>query len=236
VLVVVEAAGTIDTVTSTKRDMDPLVPVILITKDPVDAVVPALRVKVDVAVPLADGVTGLGRLKLTSAGAVPVQDPAKPTCELKPSKAVTIIVVVPIELGLRVTVDGDAPTAKSGAPEEMTVKASVVECDNGPLDPVIVIVYRPTPIPSGTKILSVDDAVPPGEGVMGFALNVPVRPAEPETERVTGEAKLLRELIDTVSPPDEPCASRSVEELTDIEKSPAYSMKAHDLARHVPFE
>jgi hypothetical protein len=67
----------------------PLVAVIAIVYVPVEAEAPAVSVSVEVAVPPKGGVTGLGRVKVTSAGAALCQDAAKPTCELKPSKAVT---------------------------------------------------------------------------------------------------------------------------------------------------
>jgi len=89
VVVVVVDVGTISTGTSTVCVNDPLVAVTLRVYVPVEAVLPALMVRVELAEPPGVGVIGLGKLKLTSAGAVPTHEAASPTCEVKPSKAVT---------------------------------------------------------------------------------------------------------------------------------------------------
>ena len=47
-------------------------------------------------------------------------------------------------------------------------------------------------------------AEPPGAGVIGLSLNEPPIPVAPDTERATGDAKLLREPTVTTTLPDEP--------------------------------
>ncbi len=76
---VVVALGAMSTATSTEWLNVPLVPVTLSTKAPVAALDPALTARVEVALPPAGGVTGLGKSKLVSLGAVPSQDAARPT-------------------------------------------------------------------------------------------------------------------------------------------------------------
>jgi hypothetical protein len=88
----------------------------------------------------------------------------------------------------------------------------------------------------GTKMLSVQEAVPPGAGVIGLLENDPPIPVGADIERATGEAKLSREVTVTLSLPDEPCVSTRVEEPSPIEKSPAYSMKAQEFAWQTPSE
>jgi|SRR5208337_5390190 hypothetical protein len=87
-VVVIVVTGAITTVTSTVCVEVPLAAVTLRVYVPVAAVGPAMIVRVEVAVPPTVGVIGLGKLKVTSAGAAPTQEAARPTCELKPSKAV----------------------------------------------------------------------------------------------------------------------------------------------------
>ena len=112
--------------------------------------------------------------------------------------------MVPVEPGEITTVDGDAAIAKSDAVVDITVKLTVVEWDIGPLEPVTVSGYTPAPTVPGTKTVSADDAVPPGDGVTGFALKDAVIPDDAENDRVTGESKLLNEPTMTFALPDEP--------------------------------
>ncbi len=124
---VVVVAEVVTTFTSTEWLNVPLVPVTLMMKEPVEAPAPALIVRAEVAVPLAVGVTGLGRSKLVPDGAVPTQDPASPTWLLKPSNEVTIIVAVPLEPGLTEIKFGEEETAKSAAPGDKTVSVRLTE-------------------------------------------------------------------------------------------------------------
>ena len=82
--VVVVAAADIETGTSTVCVNAPLVPVTFRVKPPVVAVAAAVTVSVAVPVPSAGGVKGVGRLTVTSEGAVPNHDHESATALLKP--------------------------------------------------------------------------------------------------------------------------------------------------------
>lgn len=62
----------------------------------------------------------------------------------------------------------------------------------------------PTATFVGTKIVSVDDADVPAEGVTGLPKNEADTPGGPENERFTADAKSLIELRSTVTDPDVP--------------------------------
>jgi hypothetical protein len=93
----------------------------------------------EVAVPPTGGVKGLGKVKVTSAGAFPIHDAFRETSELNPSKAVTKTAAVAVEPGYKTTV-GPVVTAKSDLPVATTFKVRAVEWLVGPLDPVMIIV------------------------------------------------------------------------------------------------
>ena len=76
---------------------DPLVPVTRSVKLPIEALTPALIVKVEVAVAPEGGVIGVGSEKATSVGAAPTQEGDKVTDELKPLSEVTLIVATLLE-------------------------------------------------------------------------------------------------------------------------------------------
>ena len=191
-------------------------------KVPVEGELPAFKVNVDVPVPPAGTVTGLGRLTDTSEGAAPTQDAARLTCELKPLTDETITVVDRKAPGPRLIVAGEGCAMKSGeteattVPPDVTVRVRLVEWDVGPLEAITVSGYVPTATFPGTKIDNVADDVPPevvaiesvpDEAVPGFAANVPVTPAGcPDNERTTGDAKLDCEPTRIVTVPVEPCA------------------------------
>jgi len=97
VLVVVVPAGFIWTPMLTLCAKDPLVPVTVNVNEPVDAEAPAESVSVELALEPEGGVTGPGRLIETSEGAVPSQEYAKVTAELKPLTEPMLIVDVPLD-------------------------------------------------------------------------------------------------------------------------------------------
>ena len=74
VVVVVVTEGETTTVRSTTWVRVPLVPVIPRVYVPTPAFAPASIVRVDVAVPPTGGVSGLGNVNVTSAGALPIHD------------------------------------------------------------------------------------------------------------------------------------------------------------------
>lgn len=94
---------------------DPEVPVIVMLDVPVVAVAEAVKVNVDVAVPLAGGVTGL----LEKAAVTPVGRPEalRVVAELNPARLVIVIVLVPFPLCGILSVEGEAMMVKSGVAE-----------------------------------------------------------------------------------------------------------------------
>src|SRR6202158_3358924 len=92
--------------------VDPDVPVIVTVAAPVVAVAEAVSVRVDVAVPLAGGVTGL----VENAAVTPLGKPEalSVVAELKLFRLVMVMVLVPLEPWAMVREDGEAPMVKSG--------------------------------------------------------------------------------------------------------------------------
>jgi len=95
VVVLVLAAGEIIIPRFTLWVSEPLVPVIVRVKEPVDDEDDALTESIEVAGVPVDGVTGPGRLIETPAGA-DTQPELSATAELKPFVEVTVIVEVPL--------------------------------------------------------------------------------------------------------------------------------------------
>ena len=94
--------------------VDPETPVIVTVAAPVVAVPEAVRVSVEVALPLAGGVTGL----VENAAVTPLGNPLalSVVAELKPLRLVIVIVLVPFEPCVIVKELGEAPMVKSGVP------------------------------------------------------------------------------------------------------------------------
>lgn len=114
----------------------PPVPVTVIVRVPRVALLPTLIVIVDDPVPGA----GIGfELKLTVTR-LPCPEADNVIAELKPFKAVVLIVEVPELPRVTATEDGEALIVKSGGFEEVTVSETVVVCVIPPPTPVTVIV------------------------------------------------------------------------------------------------
>jgi hypothetical protein len=105
---------------------------------------PAVRVRVDDALPPAGIVTGLGSLTVTPSGAAPVQAAVRATVELNPFTDDRAMVVDFETSGVKVITAGDGWVRKSGfcdaiiVPEGVTINWSVAECDIPPLVAVTV--------------------------------------------------------------------------------------------------
>jgi hypothetical protein len=84
---------------------------------PVDGALSAVNVRIEVAVPPAGIVTGLSRLTVTPAGAVPDHEAARLSWELYPFTDERITVVDLDAPGLRLMVAGDGWGMKSGVVE-----------------------------------------------------------------------------------------------------------------------
>ena len=92
--------------------VEPDVPVIVTVAVPVVAVDDAVSVSVEVALPLAGGVTGF----VENAAVTPLgrPDALNVVAELNPFRLVTVIVLVPLDPCVTVTELGDAARLKSG--------------------------------------------------------------------------------------------------------------------------
>lgn len=105
--------------------VEPDVPVIVTVALPVVAVEEAVRVRVDPAVLLAGGVTGLGE----NAAVTPLGKPeaVSVVAELKPLRLVTVMVLVPLEPCTTVTELGEADSEKSGVelPQPVNLKLAM---------------------------------------------------------------------------------------------------------------
>jgi hypothetical protein len=104
-----------------------------------------VRVRDEDALLPAGTVTGVGRLKVTPAGAVPVQAAVRLTEELNPFMDENIIVVDFETAGVKVITAGEGWVMKSGlgeatrtVPEGVTINRRVAGCDIPPLDAVTV--------------------------------------------------------------------------------------------------
>src|SRR5947209_10343185 len=92
--------------------VEPDVPVTVTVAVPVVALEDAVRVKVDVALPLAGGVTGF----VENEAVTPLGNPEalSVVAELNPFKLVIVMVLVPLEPCVTVSELGEAPIEKSG--------------------------------------------------------------------------------------------------------------------------
>jgi len=93
---------------------DPEVPVTVTVLVPVGADADAVNVRVDVALPFAGGVTGLGE----NAAVTPLGSPEalSVVAELNPFWLVTVMVLVAVDPCCTLTLLGDAETVKLAAP------------------------------------------------------------------------------------------------------------------------
>jgi hypothetical protein len=158
--------------------VDPEVPVIVIVAAPTVAVLDAVSVRVEVALPFAGGVTGL----VENAAVTPLGNPEalKVVAELKPPVLVTVIVLVPLLPCEIVTDAGEALTLKFGEAVALTVNETVVVAVKLPEVPVTVTVD--VPVVAVLLAVNVSTLVP----VVGFVPNAAVTPlGKPEAARVT---------------------------------------------------
>ena len=230
------------TVMSVVCEIAPFVAVTESVYAPVEGESPALSVRVEVAVPPVSTFMGLGRLKLTPAGAVPVHEAATLTCPLNPFMDEIVTVENFVASGVRLIVAGAGWETKSGvAPVEIRVLLGVTftwrvaVCEIAPLDAVTVKGYVPGATVPDTKIVSVGELIPPAEvSTLLGPLNEAVTPAGAAKVSVTGEAKPFSEVTNTFRVPDAPCGIPMPVVENAIEKSPLYSMNPHELAWHWP--
>ena len=94
--------------------VEPEVPVIATVLVPIVAVEDAVKVRVDVVLPFAGGVTGFGLNEAVMPLGSP--DALSVVAELNPFWLVTVIVLVAVEPCCTLTEVGEAPTVKPAAP------------------------------------------------------------------------------------------------------------------------
>lgn len=165
---------------------------------PTVALEEAVRVRVEFALPLAGGVTGL----VENVAVTPLGKPLalSVVAELNPPVLVTVIVLVPLLPCVAVTEVGEAETLKFGVTDEFTVRARVVFAVKLPEVPVIVTVADP--VVAVLLAVSVSRLVP----VVGFVPNVAVTPlGRPDAARFTLPENPFRSLTVMVLVPLPPC-------------------------------
>ena len=156
----------------------PEVPVTVTVQVPTVAVEEAVSVRIEVAEPLAGGVTGL----VENDAVTPLGNPVAVSvvAELKPSWLVIVMVLVPWLPWLTVRVDGEALMVKFGVDAGLTVSIRVVVAIRLPEVPVMVTVA--VPVVAELLAVSVSVLVP----VVLVGLNTAVTPlGRPEAERLT---------------------------------------------------
>ncbi|MFZ0808530.1 MAG: hypothetical protein WAN03_20220, partial [Candidatus Sulfotelmatobacter sp.] len=145
---------------------------------PTVALEEAVRVRVEFALPLAGGVTGL----VENVAVTPLGKPLalSVVAELNPPVLVTVIVLVPLLPCVAVTEVGEAETLKFGVTDEFTVRARVVFAVKLPEVPVIVTVAFPVvAVLLAVSVITLDP-------VVGFVPNVAVTPlGKPDAARLT---------------------------------------------------
>jgi hypothetical protein len=172
--------------------------VIVTVAVPTVAVEEAVSVRVEVALPLAGGVTGF----VENAAVTPLGKPdaARVVAELNPPVLVMVIVLVPLLPCVTVTEVGDAAMVKLGVAVEFTVSARVVDAVKLPEVPVMVTVADP--VVAVLLAVSVSTLVP----VVGFVPNVAVTPlGRPDAANVTLPLNPFTSLTVMVLVPLPPC-------------------------------
>jgi len=157
---------------------EPDVPVTVTVAVPTVAVEEAVSVRVEVALPLAGGVTGL----VEKAAVTPVGRPltVSVVAELKLFWLVTVIVLVPLVPWVIASEDGDAAMVKFADAVAVTVRARVVVAVRLPEVPVMVTVA--VPVVAVLLAVSVSTLVP----VVGLVPNAAVTPeGKPDAASVT---------------------------------------------------
>ena len=180
--------------------VDPEVPVIVTVAAPVVAVAEAVKVSVEVTLPLAGGVTGL----VENAAVTPLGNPEalNVVAELKPPVLVMVIVLVPLAPWVTVTDAGEALTVKFGVAAEFTVSATVVEAVRLPEVPVIVTVAAP--VVAVALAVNVNTLVP----VVGFVPKAAVTPlGKPVAAKVTLPLNPPTSATEIVLVPLPPCVT-----------------------------
>lgn len=209
--------------------MPPPVPVIVIGYVPVAAVVPTVRVTVDVPEPGAAMDVGL-KLTVTPVG---WPDADNPMAELKEPDTAVVMTDVPLLPCATETAFGEAEMLKFAGP--VTTRLTVVVCVTPPPTAVMVIGYVPAEVFEATVRLRTELPVP-GAAMLPELLKPRVTPEG----RVAGPVKVIvaskpfRAVVEIVDVPTLPCTTVSDDGEEDREK-PATGGPARALIRAAPF-
>lgn len=181
--------------------LPPPVPVAVTVRVPALAFLLTVTVMVDDPVPVTD----VG-LKLTLRP-LPLTEADKLIEELKPFKAVVLIVELPELAGATLRLLGLALMEKSGA-GAVTVSETGVVCVTPPPVAVTVMVYVPAATVDATVMVMVEDPEP-GAGI-GLLLKPTVTPVGwPVADKVMAELKPPVALVVIVEFPELPCATET---------------------------
>ena len=179
--------------------MLPLLPVIVIVRFPVEALLLTVTFMVEVPAPVIE--VGLKVM----VRPLPPPEADREIAELKPPVTVEVMVELP-ELPWAMLIDvGDALIEKPGA-VPVTVRETVVIEVVAPEVPVTVMRYVPTTVEDATVNVRVELPVP----VTVDGLNPTVTPVGiPEADNVTAELNPPLTVLATVELPELPCATET---------------------------
>jgi hypothetical protein len=184
----------------------PLVPVMVTVDEPVAAVLPAVSVSVDVALPFAEGVAELGENDAATPEGSP--DALNVTAESKLLLLAIVTVLLTDAPWASDRLLGEFDTEKDGDPLLVTVSAIVVLLVRLPLAPVMVTVAVPGDAELLAASVTVAVALPSSGGVIEPEDSIAVIPdGRPETLNVTAELKLSVLATVIVLVPDPSCAT-----------------------------
>ena len=179
----------------------PPVPVTVIVLVPLVAFLPTVIVMTDDPVPGA----GIGLGLKPTVTRLPCPEADNEIAELKPFKAVVLIVELPELFRATVSELGEALMLKSGI-TPVTVRETVVACVTPPPTPVTVMVYVPGVTLPPTAIV-INEVPVPGAGI-GFVPNVTVTPLGcPVADNVMALLKPFKAVVLMVDVPLLPCAT-----------------------------
>ena len=197
----------------------PLVPLMVTVTVPVAAELLAVRVKVDVAVPSAGGVTELEENDAVTPEGRP--ETLRATAESKLPLLATVMVLAPEALCAMERLLGESDSEKDAVPLLVTVSARVVLAERLPLVPVMVTVDEP----AVAELLAV--SVNTLEPVVGLVPKDAVTPlGRPLAARVTLPLNPFAGFTVTVLVPEAPCAMDRLPGESDRVKEAAWVPQA----------
>lgn len=205
---------------------EPETPVMVTVLVPVVALL--LAVSVSVLVPVA----GFG----LNAAVTPLPSPEadKVTLPAKPFDGVMVMVVVPCDDLVMVTLEGDAESVKLPEATAVTVSATVAVCVMLPPVPVTVMVYVPVATVEATAMLMAD--VPEPGAAIEAGLKLTVTPdGWPEADKAIAELNPPETAVVIVEEPLPPCTTETEPGEAEIVKDGELEVGARALIKPTPF-